>query len=232
MRNVILIFTILFFSSSLGFIDFPMGAVESDNENKLFNTDENKSQIKMKYDDDWNPTETLEWKQYNEEKPTLHMLGIFYTIVRKEYYSCAFTAKVKKFSKMMQRYGWRVIEYGIEDTESEADVFVQVMTENELKSRLQIKDMKKELLGVDASVASAHYELFNQRLIQAVKGKIKAHDIVLYPFGNIHKEIGEIYKNAFHVESGIGYNNPGLNFRIYESYSWLHYCAGVEKSWG
>lgn len=96
-------------------------------------------------------------QSYSKEKPTLHMIGLFHTITSREYSHCAFTAKVDvsktnlkrvgysfihkvlKFARMMQKYGWKIIEYGNAYTESGADEFVKLLDESELKELLTRK---------------------------------------------------------------------------------------------
>ena len=44
-------------------------------------------------------------------KTTIHLPGLFHTVISKEYSHCAFSQKVLRFSKMMRMYGWHIIEY-------------------------------------------------------------------------------------------------------------------------
>eukprot|EP01091_Cochliopodium_minus_P014263 TRINITY_DN4808_c0_g1_i1.p1 TRINITY_DN4808_c0_g1~~TRINITY_DN4808_c0_g1_i1.p1 ORF type:complete len:413 (+),score=95.32 TRINITY_DN4808_c0_g1_i1:46-1284(+) len=164
-------------------------------------------------------------------KPTLHMIGLFHTITNNEYSHCAFTGKVLKFSKMMQMYGWKIIEYGNAYTESGADEFVQMLTEEELRSYIT-KKKKTEFVGNDAVIGTTHHMVFEERLIPAMRKRLKDGDIVLHPFGKSHSKIASLFSNVFHIESGIGYPDPFLSIKVFESYAVLHYYYGSKKQHG
>ena len=122
-----------------------------------------------------------------DQKPTLHMIGLFHTMTTNEYSHCAFTGKVLKFSKMMQMYDWKIIEYGNVRTESGADEFVQMLNETEFKHYLS-RD-KSSFTGDSADVRSTHHSIFQERLIDAMEKRLREGDIVLHPFGMAHPEV-------------------------------------------
>lgn len=61
----------------------------------------------------------------------LHLIGIFHTKCTEEYSHCAFTGKVFRFSRMMKPFGWTVIEYSNEGSESIADKHEVMLTNEE-----------------------------------------------------------------------------------------------------
>jgi len=67
------------------------------------------------------------------KKPTIHLIGCFHTITNLDHSHCAFTGKVLRFPKMMQPFGYRVIEYSNGISESTADEHVQILTKEELE---------------------------------------------------------------------------------------------------
>ena len=133
----------------------------------------------------------------NDEKPTLHMLGLFHTITNKNYSHCAFTSKVLKFSKMMQLYGWKIIEYGNAYTESGADEFVQMLTEEEL-NEFKTSKKKTDFVGNDAVIGTPQHVLFEERLFPEIKKRLKTNDIVLHPFGKSHSFLVEEFDQVYH----------------------------------
>ena len=67
-------------------------------------------------------------------KPVLHLLGLFHTQTKLAYSHCAFTGKVLRFPKMMQRFGYEIIEYSNFGSESTADEHVEILSKNEFSS--------------------------------------------------------------------------------------------------
>ena len=65
------------------------------------------------------------------KKPRLHMLGLFHTKTNLDYSHCAFTGKVLRFPKMMQQYGYDVIEYSNEGSTSNATEQVNIFNNSE-----------------------------------------------------------------------------------------------------
>jgi len=160
-------------------------------------------------------------------KPTLHVIGIFYTICNNNFDICAFTAKVIKFSKMMQNQGYNVIEYSNGKSMSGANEQVSILSEEELF------EYTKEFgsgyymnLYRDYNIAN----IFEQRLIPEMRKRIKDNDIICYPYGAVHVNVFPLFPSCHHVEIGVGY--PAMKFgpfRIFESYAWMHYHKGLEK---
>jgi glycosyltransferase involved in cell wall biosynthesis len=60
--------------------------------------------------------------------------------------------------------------------------------------------------------------------------RLKPGDIVLHPFSWSHKLASERFIEVTHVESGIGYPDTFLGYRIFESWAWYHYQHGVTKN--
>lgn len=165
-------------------------------------------------------------------KPTLHLIGLFHTIHNLEYSHCAFTGKALRFSKMMRPYGYDVIEYANEGSESLATEKVVMLTKAELAG--MAGDRKKtDFHGNQAVCGSPHHIAFNQRLLPAMKARVKPGDLICHPFGHAHEFLMQEFPNHIHIETGIGY--PTLmpkSFRIYETYAWRHYHAGKDNRQG
>lgn len=163
-------------------------------------------------------------------KPTLHLLGIFHTIHSLDYSHCAFTGKALRFAKMMQEYGYTVIEYANEGSQSEAKEKVPMLTQAELQGYLGNKQGGSAFFGDTAQISSPWHKLFEDRLFPALRARLDRHDIICHPFGKAHAQLVNEFPNNIHVETGIGYPEllPGA-FKIFESYAWMHYHQGKEK---
>lgn len=168
------------------------------------------------------------------------MPAIPHTITRDEFSHCAFTGKVKRFAPMMRSRGFEVYHYGVETSESGADVDVQLLTKEEwlqlrlesskiIHPKLSIEELQKKLedpkayVGDLGNVTYPIYKEFNRRLrIELQKHyRSTSTDILCLPFGPANEEATQGF-DYIQVESGIGYPNAYKSFRIYESYAKLH----------
>lgn len=166
------------------------------------------------------------------DKPTLHLVGIFHTIHNQQFSHCAFTGKALRFSKMLQMYGYDVVEYANEGSESEAVEKVVMLTKKEYDQFIGNPD-KKSFHGDLAAVGTKHHSLFEERLVAAMKKRVQPKDIICHPFGHAHSRLMQDFPKNIHVETGIGY--PTLmtgSMRIFESYAWRHYHCAKENRQG
>ena len=161
-------------------------------------------------------------------KPRLHLVGIFHTQHTQAYSHCAFTGKALRFPRMMQMQGYTVIEYSNEGSESTADEHVVMISATEFDALFNRSET--DFYGKDATVGSEGHQLFEQRLIIALRERLQPQDIICHPFGHAHQQLMAEFPGHQHVETGIGY--PTLmpdSFRIFESYAWMHYHQGKEN---
>lgn len=165
-------------------------------------------------------------------KLTLHLIGIFHTQATSEYSHCAFTGKALRFPRMMQAYGYEVIEYSNEGSEANADEFVPILNKEEFEE-LYGGRKETDFHGDDATVGSKGHAMFEERVIVELRKRLKKEDIICHPFGHAHQILMEKFPDHQHVETGIGYPTLMPNsFRIFESYAWMHYHQGKENRQG
>lgn len=159
--------------------------------------------------------------------PRLHLIGIFHTKHTEAYSHCAFTGKALRFPRMMQLQGYTIIEYSNTGSESSADEHVTMLSAEEFDNLYQ--RTATDFYGNDATLGSAGHQLFEQRLIPALRERLEPQDIICHPFGHAHQQLMVEFPNHQHVETGIGYPTLMPNsFRIFESYAWMHYHQGKE----
>jgi glycosyltransferase involved in cell wall biosynthesis len=159
----------------------------------------------------------------------LHLIGIFHTLHKASFSHCAFTGKARRFPKMMQKYGWKVIEYSNEGSESTADKKVVMLTSKEY-DKFYGSRKEASFFGDDATIGSAGHQAFEEKLIPALRENLEPGDIICHPFGHAHEKLLTIFPEHYHVETGIGYPTLMKNsFRIFESYAWMHYHQGKEN---
>lgn len=159
----------------------------------------------------------------------LHLVGIFHTQHKASFSHCAFTGKALRFPGMMQEYGYHIIEYSNQGSESTADEKVEILTTQEY-AELYGDRKKSDFYGDNATIGSTGHRLFEEKLISEMRHRLRDGDIICHPFGHAHQALMDIFPNNRHVETGIGY--PVLmpnSFRIFESYAWMHYHQGKEN---
>lgn len=165
-------------------------------------------------------------------KPKLHLPAIPHT--RPEHTHCAFNGKVVKFPKMMTPLGYDITYYGIgnDGVDIGATTNVEILSPDEQVSLLghDFSDHTR-FHGDDANVSNPLYIEFNKRLKEAWSANVKQGDIVLYPFGHGHSAAHGAHQ-GISLESGIGYPDCFLPFRVYESFAWMHYHQGKEQRQG
>jgi hypothetical protein len=144
------------------------------------------------------------------------------------YSHCAFTGKALRFPKMMQQQGYEVIEYSNAGSQAGASEHVEMLSDAEFE-RLYGKRESTAFYGDDATVGSEGHQLFERRLIPALRERLEPQDIICHPFGHAHQRLMEEFPSHQHVETGIGYPTLMPNsYRIFESYAWMHYHQGKE----
>lgn len=162
----------------------------------------------------------------DNSKPILHILGLPHTIVDSELYStCAFTMKILRFSKMMQKYGWEIYEYSNQGSKSGCDKHIQILSKEELKQLSQV--YKNELYDKDITENALLITTFETIICEKLKMNTKKGDIICHVFGPNARAV-EATQSCYQVESGIGYTggNYILPHRIFESSSWMHWHEG------
>lgn len=162
------------------------------------------------------------------KKPTLHIIGLHHTICDTRFDHCAFTGKVRRFSPMMQMYGYHTVEYSNGESMSNASEQIQILTEKELFDLLPGPAVER--MGPNSIAYGKNWAEFNKRLIERLGERVRNGDIVCHPFGPVHDTVPDLFPNAFHVETGIGYHAEDFcKFRIFESYAVMHYLQGRQK---
>lgn len=182
-------------------------------------------------------------------KIRLHIPAVPHTITRSEFSHCAFTGKVLRFSPMMQsREGFEVYHYGVETSQSGAAKQIDLFTVDEWQ-QLRIASYKKihpektdaevadyfsdktQFAGDLAQMGTPLYDEFNRRLrVQLQRNyRSRATDIVCLPFDRAHQAAIEGLP-VVAMETGIGYPNSYRDYRIFESYAWLHHELGMIQS--
>lgn len=156
-----------------------------------------------------------------------HVLGVPYSISKKEYSTCAFTQKIVKFCKMMKARGHTIIHYGHEDSHVECDENVPVLKRYDLFKSYGNHDWRTK--GPPKYRLDDHaFRTFFAKTIAAIHERKEKGDFLLCFFGGNHKPIADAHSDMIICEPGIGYPDGGYaKFRIFESYSVMHAYRGL-----
>jgi glycosyltransferase involved in cell wall biosynthesis len=183
----------------------------------------------------------------DNSKIRLHIPAIPYTITRDEFSHDAFTGKVKRFSPMMRSIGFEVYHYGIETSESGANVNIDLLTKDEwTKLRIETLQFLDPKLSYEEAVKTNedpklivnHFsnwgsplsKEFNKRFREKLKENYRGTgtDIVCVPLARTYHDAIEGL-NLVKIEFGIGYTGSYLDFRIFEAQTWMSRTLGTEN---
>ena len=161
-------------------------------------------------------------------KPTLHVVALPHTATTAVFSSCAYTQKIRKFVPIMRAQGYRVILYGSELTDVEADEHVTITTEEERAARFgpgfdtvltPLKWESHEPYWATANAAAAH----------AIAERCDRRDLLCLIAGWAQQPISLALPFLTAAEWGVGYEGVLPNsHRAFESAAWKHYVYGKQ----
>lgn len=153
---------------------------------------------------------------------TFHVVSLPHTSTTKAYQACAFTEKVRKFCGMMRQLGHNVYLYAGPENEADCTEHIPCIT----------ADLQDIALGGNhytQATFDPHSQLwsfFNKRAIHEIKKRINSGDLICLIGGSSHKVIADALRDNKSIEFGIGYHGVFSEYRVYESYAWMHMHYG------
>lgn len=152
-----------------------------------------------------------------------HLLGLPHTQVTKEYSRCAYTQKVLKLSNMLVSLGHEVLLYASEENETTAHLVTVISKKEQWEYGFNgPHDYLKNDFNPDMPI----WKLFHQRVIQHIAENKKEKDFILSFAGIADKQIKDAFPDLLFVEAGVGYSGVFSDFRVFESYAWMHTVYG------
>jgi glycosyltransferase involved in cell wall biosynthesis len=147
-----------------------------------------------------------------------HVVALPHTQVTKDFTSCAFTEKVRRFCIMMSDLGHEVILYAGE--KNEAPVTEHVVCISESMRAVAVGDKHYTTASFDTNLP--HWQVFNATVINKMRERLEPKDFICLIGGYAHKPIADAFPNHTSVEFGIGYGGTFAKYRVFESYAWMH----------
>jgi len=163
----------------------------------------------------------------------LHLVALPHAHVTKEITVCAFTAKIRKFCRMMTSEGWEVVLYAGAESDTEPAELVTLYSDEE--QRGWYGDYDPNTLPIVAGAWDANQESYvttNNRAIVEIAKRAEREDLVLLTGGLAQKPIADALPNIC-VEWAAGYSGPIFSavgkegpWVCFESSAWRHYLYG------
>jgi glycosyltransferase involved in cell wall biosynthesis len=152
-----------------------------------------------------------------------HVAALPHTHTTTEFLSCAYTAKVINFCRMMKDRGHTVFLYGGEKNEAPCDEHIVCVSE---EARLA------HLNGGSFVAASFDYTLpfwqnANAKVAEEIQKRAEKQDFICVIGGYAQKQIADALPHMMTVEFGVGYGGTFSKYRVFESYAWMHTCYGA-----
>ena len=156
-----------------------------------------------------------------------HVISLPHTQTTREYVHCAYTEKVRKFCNMMKSLGHTVFLYASEDNEAECDELITCIT----------KEEQYELIGIEGpldnwkarfEVGLNYWQLMNNRATTGIMERAEPTDFVCLIAGLAQQSIANALPSLITLEFGIGYGGVFANYRVFESYAWMHAVYGAQ----
>jgi len=162
----------------------------------------------------------------------IFVLGIPHTQTSPEFCSCAFTMKAWNLCRMMIDRGHQVTHFGNGGSCPVCHEQVDIMSREEWSRIYRHPGNGFYDISVDTPERVAFHNLYAERLRAEILKRLgPAMDtLICVTWGGAQREaVLPLWNRAFLVESGIGYPYAWANYRVYESYAWLHFMLGKEQ---
>lgn len=152
-----------------------------------------------------------------------HVIALPHTQVTREFSACAFTQKVLRFCEMMKGLGHEVFLYAGERSDAPADVLFTCVSENQRQAIVGSKHYTQPEWGGEA------WDRFNQNVVTALHTSLQPHDFICLIGGRAQQAVAAAFPQHLSVEFGVGYAGVFAQYRVFESYAWMHMIYGAQS---
>lgn len=155
-----------------------------------------------------------------------HIVSLPHTQTTKEFVHCAYTTKVVRFCNMMMSLGHEVFLYSSEENDANCTEHISVISK-EIQDKYFKDDHTKTFFPIEWHSDLPYWQLMNTNAINEIKQRIQATDFICLIGGHCQRPIAEAYDDYISVEYGIGYEGIFSDYKVFESYAWMHYVYGL-----
>lgn len=153
----------------------------------------------------------------------LHVTALPHTNTVPAYFSCAYTAKVFFFCRMMHSLGHQVFLYGGE--QNEAPCTEHIVCVSEADRAAHVGDSHFTSASFDYSLP--FWTNANAKMAAEIAKRAEPQDFICVIGGYAQKQIADALPHMITVEFGVGYGGTFSKYRVFESYAWMHICYGA-----
>ncbi|MEU6185892.1 glycosyltransferase [Nocardia sp. NPDC047038] len=159
-----------------------------------------------------------------------HIVNFPNTETTRHYQPCAYTQKNRRFASMMTELGHEVFLYGGEENDAACAEFVPIVTRAEQSEWFGGADLYKDPINLTWSPHDVHWQISNERAVTEIARRKGKRDFIGILGGTCQKPIADTFPELMTVEFGIGYSGVFANYRVFESYAWMHAVYGSYAS--
>ncbi len=152
------------------------------------------------------------------KKLTFHVIALPHTQVTQDYFSCAYTAKVHGFVRMMRSLGHTVYLYAGEITTADPTELITCISEEERAKAVG----NNHFTSTSFDNKLPHWQTFNNNAIKEIGKRIDKKDFICIIGGLAQKPVADAFPLHLSVEWGIGYSGTFAKYKVFESYAWKH----------
>jgi glycosyltransferase involved in cell wall biosynthesis len=155
-----------------------------------------------------------------------HVISLPHTQTTKDYVNCAYTEKVRRFCMMMKGLGHTVYLYASEDNEAPVDELITCITKEQQQEALD----GKHFTEAEFNNELPHWQIFNGKAIKELGKRLEKKDFICLIGGASQEPIAKAYPSHISVEFGVGYGGVFSQYKVFESYAWMHSIYAMFKN--
>lgn len=157
-----------------------------------------------------------------------HIVSLPHTQTTTKYSWCAYTEKVRKFCNMMMSLGHEVFLYAGEHNEANCTEHVPIIFDYEIDEWFGHIDWQREVFG-GWNVEDPWWRTSNARAAVEIAKRSTPDDFLGIIAGLCQKPLADQFPELLPCEWGIGYSGVFSNYRVFESYAWMHTIYGQQR---
>ena len=155
-----------------------------------------------------------------------HVFNLPHTQTTKDFVNCAYTEKVRRFCMMMKSLGHTVYLYAGDQNEAPCDELITCITNEQ---RLEALD-GQHYVNASFDNTKPHWQIYLNNAIKEVAKRVEKEDFLCFIGGSPQKPIADAFPGNIAVEFGIGYGGTFSQYRVFESYAWMHSMYAMFKN--
>lgn len=157
----------------------------------------------------------------------LHIVSLPHTQTTLDYISCAYTSKVRNFATMMKSLDYEVYVYASEENDADVTELITVASKTDQEKWFGEFDYHSNFYPITWEPSDTHWVEMNNNAIEEIRKRVQPDDIICVIAGRCQQQIAQAFPWVPTVEFGIGYSGVFSDFKVFESYSHMHYVYGL-----